>query len=214
MCFTFSIVQITLNEEMTISIILFAIASYLLGAVPTGLILARVFSYTDIRRAGSGNIGATNVTRLLGKKLGALTFLGDGLKGFMPVFIGAQIFTTSHVPVCLFGLAAFLGHLFPLYLRFKGGKGVATAFGVFLYLSPVVILIEFLLFAGIVAVWRFVSLASLIVTAAMPVLLALFSFPFSVIILSIIMGLLIFIKHKPNIQRLVEGTEHKTGAST
>lgn len=199
---------------MTISIILFAIASYLLGAVPTGLILARVFSYTDIRRAGSGNIGATNVTRLLGKKLGALTFLGDGLKGFMPVFIGAQIFTTSHVPVCLFGLAAFLGHLFPLYLRFKGGKGVATAFGVFLYLSPVVILIEFLLFAGIVAVWRFVSLASLIVTAAMPVLLALFSFPFSVIILSIIMGLLIFIKHKPNIQRLVEGTEHKTGAST
>ena len=121
-----------------------------IGAVPTGVILAKAFAGRDIRQEGSGNIGATNVTRVLGKKVGALTLVGDLLKGFIPVWAGYHLVSSLEV-VCLMGLAAFLGHLFPIYLKFKGGKGVATALGVFLYLSPIVILIEVIIFASAVA---------------------------------------------------------------
>ena len=197
---------------MAMYILLFAIASYLLGSIPTGLVLAKAFSTKDIRREGSGNIGATNVTRLLGKTFGALTFTGDMLKGFLPVFLGARIFNAAPEAVCIFGLAAFLGHLFPLYLKFKGGKGVATAFGIFFYFSPAVMLIEIALFTGIAATWRCVSLASLAAVAALPVLLALLSFPLPILLLSILFGLLIFFKHKANIQRLLQGTENKIRA--
>lgn len=195
---------------MTLSVIIFAIGAYLLGSIPTGLILAKVFSLKDIRMEGSGNIGATNVTRVLGKRLGALTFLGDALKGYVPVWAGALLFESTQAS-CIFGGAAFLGHLFPVYLKFKGGKGVATACGIFLYLAPLVVLIEAVLFAGIVAACRYVSLGSLCVAACMPVLLALFSFPLPVIVLSIVMGLLVFLKHKLNIQRLMQGGENRIG---
>ena len=195
---------------MTLSIILFALGAYLLGSIPTGLILAKFFSSKDIRIEGSGNIGATNVTRVLGKRLGAMTFLGDALKGYVPVWTGALLFESTQAS-CLFGAAAFLGHLFPVFLKFRGGKGVATAFGIFLYLAPLVVLLEAVLFAGIVAAWRYVSLGSLCVAALMPVLLALFSFPLPVVILSIVTGLLIFVRHKLNIQRLMQGRENRIG---
>ena len=186
------------------------ISSYFIGAIPTGVVLATAFSGKDIRQEGSGNIGATNVTRVLGKKLGALTLAGDLLKGFLPVCIGSYLVSSLSV-VCLMGLAAFLGHLFPVYLKFKGGKGVATALGVFLYFAPFVILIEIVIFVAVVGIGKYVSLGSLIAAAAMPLLLLLFAYPKAVILLSSAFALLIFIKHKANIQRLLNGTENKFG---
>jgi glycerol-3-phosphate acyltransferase PlsY len=139
------------------------------------------------------------------------------LKGFLPVCIGGQIFV-SHLPlftfsfvICIIGLAAFLGHLFPIYLKFRGGKGVATAFGFFLYLEPIAILIVIVLFIIVVALWRYVSLGSLTASAAMPLVLVGLSFikPVTLpnVLVSVVIGLLIFIKHKSNIQRLFHATE-------
>jgi glycerol-3-phosphate acyltransferase PlsY len=198
---------------MLILYLLLIVASYFIGAIPSGVVLARAFSGKDVRQEGSGNIGATNVTRVLGKKLGALTLAGDLLKGFLPVCIGSYLVSSLNV-VCLMGLAAFLGHLFPVYLRFKGGKGVATALGVFLYFAPLVILIEVVVFVAVVGIWKYVSLGSLIAAAAMPLLLLLFAFPKPVVLLSIAFALLIFTKHKANIKRLLSGTENKFGTKT
>jgi len=204
------------------SIFLFALASYLVGSIPTGVVLAKLFSDKDIRKAGSGNIGATNVTRILGKKLGFLTFMGDMLKGFFPVFAGGTIFdplvsvATLQWIVCLFGLSAFLGHLFPVYLKLKGGKGVATACGVFLCLEPVVIPVMLVVFVVPVVVWRRVSVGSLIVAATLPIVLTGLSFfrPVSLpaIMLSVVIGVFIFVRHRTNIQRLLQGTEHRMGS--
>lgn len=190
--------------------ILLIIASYVLGSIPTGVVLSKIFTNRDIRQEGSGNIGATNVARVLGKKLGILTLAGDLLKGFIPVFIGAYFISSLQLG-CLMGLAAFLGHLFPIFLGFKGGKGVATALGVFLYLSPVVILIEVVIFAAVVGISRYVSLGSLLAAATMPIILFILSFPRTVVLLSSAFALLIFIKHKGNIERLLNGTENKFG---
>lgn len=195
---------------MLILYLLLIIASYFIGAIPSGVVLAMAFSGKDIRQEGSGNIGATNVTRVLGKKLGALTLAGDLLKGFLPVCIGSYLVSSLNV-VCLMGCAAFLGHLFPVYLKFKGGKGVATALGVFLYLSPIVILVEIIVFVFVVGIWRYVSLGSLIAAASMPLLLVIIGSPKPVVLLSMAFALLIFIKHKANIQRLLNGTENKFG---
>ncbi len=184
------------------------IASYFIGAIPTGVILATACSGRDIRREGSGNIGATNVARVLGKKLGVLTLVGDLLKGFVPVCIGSYLFSSVQV-VCFMGLAAFLGHLFPVYLRFKGGKGVATALGVFLYLAPVAILAAMVIFVVVVGIWKYVSLGSLTAAAMLPPLLLIMGSPKPVVLLGVVCALLIFIKHTGNIQRLLKGTEHK-----
>jgi glycerol-3-phosphate acyltransferase PlsY len=207
---------------MIFYIVLFTFASYLLGSIPTGLVLGNLFSNKDIRESGSGNIGATNATRVLGKKFGILTFAGDALKGVLPVIAGTYIFQPVlpafkfQFVICAFGFAAFLGHLFPLYLKFRGGKGVATAFGIFLCLEPIAIMAEIVVFAVTVFLWRYVSLGSLIASAAMPFILlsiAYFVRPVSMpgILLSIVICLLIFVKHKSNIQRLLEGKENKIG---
>lgn len=195
---------------MTFLYLILIAASYFIGAIPTGVILARAFAGRDIRQEGSGNIGATNVTRVLGKKVGALTLVGDLLKGFLPVWAGAAV-TGSIGVACFMGLAAFLGHLFPIYLGFKGGKGVATALGVFLFLSPVVILIEVVIFAAAVANWKYVSLGSMLAAGTMPVFLYLLAKPMPVVLLSIIFAILIIKKHSSNIQRLLSGTENKIG---
>jgi len=191
-------------------ILLFTLAAYLLGAVPASLVLARLFAKEDIRAAGSGNIGATNAVRIHGKKFGALTFLGDMLKGFVPVWAGTLFFPDDRF-AALFGLAAFLGHLFPVYLKFRGGKGVATAFGIFLYLAPAALVIEIAVFVLIAFLWRYVSLASLVAAAVMPFLLALLSCSGPVIGLSVVMCALIFIKHRANLKRLLNGTENRIG---
>ena len=141
--------------------------AYLCGSIPTGLILSRIIAGIDVRKYGSHNIGATNVYRILGKKLGGLTLLGDVLKGFLPVYLVSKI-TGSDTWTSMAALAAFLGHLYPVYLKFSGGKGVATALGVFLVLSPQIVVINFLIFVLIVGIFRYVSLGSVFAALVMP----------------------------------------------
>jgi acyl phosphate:glycerol-3-phosphate acyltransferase len=191
--------------------ILLLIFAYLLGAVPTGVILTRAFSNVDPRTQGSKNIGATNIYRTAGKKLGIITLLGDILKGLIPVII-ARGSLDSHFWIGAVALAAFLGHLYPIYLKFKGGKGIATGLGVFLALAPLEALLSFLVFAVVVYNWRYISLGSLVATAAFPAFLALLN-PHSIYIpFAALIGALIFYRHRENIERLLAGKENKFGA--
>ncbi|MCD6319680.1 MAG: glycerol-3-phosphate 1-O-acyltransferase PlsY [Candidatus Desulfofervidaceae bacterium] len=187
------------------------ILSYLLVSLPVGLIIAKKYGHPDIRKEGSGNIGATNVARVVGKKAGLITLAGDVLKGVLPVLTFSLILGTDtwqkQVVISLAGLAAFLGHLFPIYLKFKGGKGVATATGVFLILCPLAVLADTIVFLAVLWRWRYVSLASLSAAAAMPLLIALFSNQKVYIILAAIVAAFIFYRHKANIHRLLTGTE-------
>ena len=185
----------------------YIIAAYLLGSIPVGLVLARLKG-RDPRKVGSGNIGATNVMRAAGKTLGIITLLVDILKGFLPTGLAA-VYGLSPIFVVTIGLAAFLGHLFPVYLRFKGGKGVATALGVFLALEPVAIPILLVVFIAVLLLWRYVSLGSLVGTALMPMLLLLFSAPVEYVVGSLIVGVFIYWKHRENIRRIMSGTESR-----
>jgi len=189
------------------------ILSYLIGSIPVGILISKRYSQIDIRKAGSGNIGATNVARVVGKKAGLITLIGDMLKGALPVlffliFLGTENWQKQTI-VALAGFFVFLGHLFPVYLKFKGGKGVATATGVFLVLSPLAVLFGTLIFLGILWRWRYVSLASLSASASLPVLIGLFSDKKVYILLAVAIAFLIFYRHKENIHRLLTGTEHK-----
>ena len=146
--------------------ILLLIGAYLLGSVPTGLLLAKALG-VNIRESGSGNIGATNVYRTIGRKLGILTLVGDCLKGLIPVLI-AKWLVLPDVWIAAIGLAALLGHVFTVFLGFKGGKGVATALGVFLGTSPLSVLVALVIFAVVLYIWRYVSLASITAAAFIP----------------------------------------------
>ena len=183
--------------------------AYLIGSIPCGLVLGRLKG-VDIRQAGSRNIGATNVTRQLGKTLGLLTLLGDAGKGLLPMLLVARLLQGRgdvELWVVLSGGAAFLGHLFPLYLRFKGGKGVATALGIFVYLNPLATLIDVLIFVAVVYNWGYVSLGSLTAALMMPGLVWLLggSLPFA--LLAFAVGVLIWAKHHENIGRLLRHEE-------
>jgi glycerol-3-phosphate acyltransferase PlsY len=196
--------------------IFIALFGYLLGSVPTGLILTKLFSKVDPRKIGSKNIGATNIFRTAGKSLGILTLVGDVLKGVIPTVIamylvlGDQWGLSPHVWIALAGLSTFLGHVFPIFLGFKGGKGVATALGVYLPISTTSVLIEFLIFAGIVWKWRFISLGSITCATTIPILIAYFrSDSQAYFIISVIIAALILYRHQSNISRLLQGTESK-----
>jgi len=189
--------------------IFIALFGYLLGSVPTGLILAKLFSKVDPRKIGSKNIGATNIFRTAGKSLGILTLAGDLLKGAIPVVIAIQ-WGESDLWIAISGLTPFLGHIFPIFLGFKGGKGVATALGVYLVISPVAVFIEFLIFAGIVWKWRFISLGSITCATTIPILIAFFrSDSQAYFIISVMIAALILYRHQSNISRLLQGTENK-----
>jgi glycerol-3-phosphate acyltransferase PlsY len=182
---------------------------YLLGSVPFGLILTKLFSQVDPRKKGSGNIGATNIFRTAGRTLGILTLACDLLKGLLPIWIATQ-WNLSDYWIAAAGLSPFLGHLFPIFLGFKGGKGVATALGVYLVISPVAVGIELLLFVILIWRWRFVSLGSICCAMTMPILIAFFrSNSRAYFILSVIIGFLILFRHQTNITRLLQGTENK-----
>jgi len=176
------------------------------GSIPTGLLLARSAGI-DPRRAGSGNIGATNVLRTAGRRLGLLTLLGDVAKGVLPTLLAARL-APGETTIALTGLAAFLGHLFPPWLGFRGGKGVATALGVSLVLAPQSALLGALAFFFVVGTTGYVSLASLagctVVTVAM---LAAHAFAWPA---AAVMTVLVIIRHVDNIQRLVRGIEPRT----
>jgi glycerol-3-phosphate acyltransferase PlsY len=186
-----------------------ALFGYLLGSVPTGVLLTKCFSKVDPRKMGSKNIGATNIFRTAGKALGILTLVGDVLKGMIPIGIAIQL-GVSDLWIAIAGLSAFLGHIFPIFLGFKGGKGVATALGLYVMISPTAVLIEFLLFAVIVWKWRYISLGSICCATTIPILIAFFrSDSQAYFILSVIIVALILYRHQSNISRLLEGTESK-----
>lgn len=184
------------------------IAAYLVGSIPTGLLLARLMGGVDIRTTGSGNIGATNVSRTLGWKVGVLTLLGDCLKGVVPVLV-ARHFGVTEGWLALTAFAAFAGHVYTVFLRFKGGKGVATALGVFLALSPLSVAGAVVIFALMLWKWRYVSLGSITAAAAMPLLVALIDRRGLIFLMSIAIATIVVWKHRENISRLKSGTESK-----
>lgn len=193
--------------------ILVLLASYLLGSVPFGLVMARVLRGVDLREVGSGNIGATNAMRVLGKPLGLVAFLLDFAKGLVPTLVfakyaGDAFGTTPLLAESLAGTAAVLGHCFPLYLRFKGGKGVATGCGAIVGVQPMVFVYSGLVWVASLLVFRFVSLASILMGLAFPVfawLLLPHAPAFAVA--SGLLTLLVLIRHRANIARIRAGTE-------
>jgi glycerol-3-phosphate acyltransferase PlsY len=198
------------------------VGSYLLGSIPFGYILVRLFEGVDVRSIGSGNIGATNVARSGRKGLAIATLVLDALKGWLPVFL---VLTLPDIPVAdarqlhtlaaVAALCAVIGHMFPVWLRFKGGKGVATGLGVFLALAPMTALIALLIFAAVVALTRYVSLGSILAAASFPAVLYWLerdTFPASALFLSAAVALLVILRHYQNIARLLAGTESRFGA--
>ena len=213
---------------MLVASFLVAVVAYLLGSIPTGYLLVRLFLKQDIRTIGSGNIGATNVLRSGAKGLGAATFLLDMLKGCAAVWLGSvswiALTVFAHLQPTLpmrdfqaiAAVAAVIGHMFPVWLRFKGGKGVATGFGVFLVAAPLAALAAITVFAIILGLTRYVSLASILGSASFP----LFAFffvqgekpPLFIAAQFIVAGLIIA-KHHENVRRLLAGTESRFGSS-
>jgi len=201
------------------------IGSYLVGSIPTAywMGLARGI---DIRKHGSGNVGATNALRVLGKKLGILCLALDMLKGAVPVLVAAALLPTgwagSPYVLSATALAAIIGHIFTIFLRFKGGKGVASTLGAMLALDPGPVALAIVIGVVIIWVWRYVSLGSLTIAALIPGFMALaawrngtlgdahFQAPF---LLAVLLAIFIFAKHAGNIRRLLDGTERRLGAS-
>ena len=181
--------------------------SYLIGSIPFGVVLARA-QRTNIREQGSGNIGATNVARVLGKKAGLLTLLGDVLKGLLVVF-GASLLYEKPLVIALAGLMVFLGHLYSIFLKFKGGKGVATSLGLFSYIMPWATLCAVGVFSACLWISGYVSIGSIMAAISLPLFAIYFKLPLPYIYLAAIVGLFTLQKHYDNILRLIEGTETK-----
>jgi glycerol-3-phosphate acyltransferase PlsY len=193
------------------------VIAYLLGSIPFGLLFARIFGRKDIREVGSGNIGATNVTRVAGPLPGILTLLFDAGKGGLAVLIAGRVSNHDATSMMLAAIVALLGHCYPVWLRFKGGKGIATGLGVFTALAPFAGLSSLAVFIIVAIVWRFASLASIAAAASMPLLVYLFWAPGHAPPLVISFGTLfattlVIYKHNANLQRLVEGTEPRFGS--
>ncbi len=182
-------------------------AAYLLGSIPTGLLLGKAYGI-DVRTTGSGNIGATNLYRTVGRKVGILTLIGDCLKGLIPVLVLRYVFPSTDLAVWA-GLAAFCGHVFSVFLKFRGGKGVATALGVFLALAPLAVGIALAVFLLLMVVWRYVSLGSISAAAVMPPAVWLLGGSRSLIIATALIASIVIIRHHENIARLVAGTENR-----
>ena len=201
------------------------VGAYLLGSVPFAFLLARAHG-VDLRTIGSGNIGATNLARALGRKWGYLCFALDVLKGLVPMALVGALLGVPGRPASLalwlaVGIAAILGHVFPIYLKFKGGKGVATSFGVALGLWPyftICALIALLVWVLAVLIWRYVSLASVCAAVVFPIALAVgtLTIPswdhvnlWPLMVAATLIPLLVILRHRENIQRLLTGTESK-----
>jgi acyl phosphate:glycerol-3-phosphate acyltransferase len=201
-----------------VSYLSIALASYLLGSIPFGFLLVRIFRNEDIRSRGSGNIGATNVIRSGAKGLGALTFLLDACKGYVAILVGGYLAILLGVAygnaVAVAAIFAILGHIYTVWLRFKGGKGVATAFGVFLALAPWAALASLGVFVVVFALSRYVSLASILGAAAFPafaLLLKHWEYGLWLTVVVFLAPLIVIVKHHENIGRLLHGTEYRFG---
>ena len=194
-------------DSHTLALVVVVVAAYLTGSIPTGLLLGKAYGI-DVRTEGSGNIGATNLYRTVGRKVGIITLVGDCLKGLLPVLL----VTFSTLPpefAAWVGLAAFCGHVFSVFLRFKGGKGVATALGVFLALAPLAVAIAIVLFAVLMFIWRYVSLGSIAAAAVMPLAVFLLGESSTVTTVTFIIALIVIARHHENIKRLLSGSENK-----
>lgn len=212
---------------MGILLLTIVVFSYLLGSIPFGYLLMRVFRGVDVRTTGSGNIGATNVARTGSKGLALATLLLDGCKGYFAVLLASHLVNIDstdlvgflfigRLTTALCAMAAFfaiIGHMFPIWLRFKGGKGVATAAGAFLALAPRAFLFALAAFVLVVALTRYVSLGSIVAAVSFPIFFFLTAPPvrtnYAVIFFTAFSSLLIIIRHKDNIRRLLAGTENR-----
>lgn len=187
------------------------VLSYLLGNISTGFLLGKWLRNTDIREYGSRNAGATNALRVFGAKIGLLTLAGDMLKGYLATRIGYAL--GGETLMAIAALSVVVGHNYPVFLNFKGGKGIATTAGVLLALSPVLFLVQITLMVLIVWTTKYVSLGSVINAILLPILIAIFYRPFSWTLVgaTALMGLMAVFRHRANIQRLLNGTERKFG---
>ena len=201
-------------SSLTPPISLLLAAAYFLGSIPFGLIFAKLFAGSDIRKSGSGNIGATNVARVAGPAAGILTLVLDTAKGAAAVWLAGRLTDQNSMAMTLAGVVALLGHCFPVWLKLKGGKGVATALGVFLMLAPLAALGALLVFILVCLTWRYVSLGSVSAAAAMPLLMYFLwapghAPPLVVDFGTLFASALVIFKHDANLQRLADGTEPK-----
>jgi glycerol-3-phosphate acyltransferase PlsY len=191
------------------AIVVLIVLAYLLGSVPSGYVLGKLTG-VDVRNVGSGNIGAANVARAVGKWQGALTLVADATKGFLPVSIAIQL-ELAPFTIALTAVAAFLGHLYPLFLKFRGGKGVATALGALMAIAPLTTLVLLAVFALVVFCSRIVSLGAMTAAVTAPLVLWLFYQPPAIIGMGFFFAAMIVLRHHGNIERLRAGTEPRFG---
>ncbi len=197
-----------------LSILIVIVAGYLLGSISTGVVLSRLFAKTDIRSQGSGNAGTTNMLRVLGRKMALLTFIGDMLKGIIAVFIGKWLIG-GELGGLLGVVGAVLGHYYPLYFGFKGGKGIATSFGSLLFVFPVQALLAFAVFLILVAVTHYISVGSIAAAITLPLLIVITRFQEPTLwIITVCIGASVVWRHRANIKRLMNHTENKLDFST
>jgi len=184
--------------------------AYLVGSIPFGLLISQAVGRVDIRQYGSGNIGTANVLRIVGKRAAALTLLGDLLKGFLPT-LAAVLLGGTELLVVGVGMATVLGHNWSIYLRFVGGKGVATTFGALLAMIPLFALLGFLVWLGVLLLFRYPSLAAMVASVCIPPVIFFSTGPGPYFMFSLVAAVLILIRHRDNIRRLWAGTEHRVG---
>ncbi|MBW1944277.1 MAG: glycerol-3-phosphate 1-O-acyltransferase PlsY [Deltaproteobacteria bacterium] len=189
--------------------LLYLLGAFTLGALPFGKLIARIAAGLDITHHGSGNIGAANVARTIGVKWGLLTLVLDALKGFLPVFFFSDLFSGGPLGPSLGGLCALLGHQFSPFLKFRGGKGVGTALGLYLAVAPGPCLLAMALFAIVVYFSNFVSLGSMISACAIPLLLLMWGRSAGIVLIACAMAILVCLKHRDNLGRLLKGQERK-----
>jgi acyl phosphate:glycerol-3-phosphate acyltransferase len=192
---------------MATDVLVICTISYIIGSIPCGVLLARMQNL-NIREHGSGNIGATNVSRVLGKKAGLLTLLGDAIKGLIVVFGAGALYRTPML-IAIAGLMVFFGHLYSIFLKFKGGKGVATSLGLFSYVMPWATLCAVGVFSICLWISGYVSIGSIMAAISLPLFAIFLKLPLPYIYLACIVGLFTLQKHYGNIQRLIAGTEAK-----
>ncbi len=197
-----------MSDELSIALV---VLSYFMGSIPFGLLIGKKMG-VDVRGVGSGNIGATNVARNLGKKVGALVLLLDALKAAIPTFAAKMLVSRGELSLeflALVAIAAIIGHCYPVWLKFRGGKGVATSLGVFLVIDPSLAGIGVAIFAVLYLAFRTASIGSISAAVAFPVLLWLFERPLPLVQLGIVGAVIIVVKHRSNILRVFRGEENR-----
>ena len=189
--------------------ILIMIAIYLIAAIPTGVVIARLMGGEDVRQKGSGNIGATNVYRVAGKLAGVLTLVGDTLKGFLPLLAFKTWLEPTPTQLGIASAIAILGHCYPVYLKFKGGKGVATALGIFLVISPKAVFFALIVFILTVTITRYISLGSVLAALSAPLVILFLNHQQPIFLATLFIAALVIWRHNSNIRRLLDGTENR-----